>query len=159
MKKSLALINIVLVSPQIPQNTGNIARTCAVTGARLTLVRPLGFTLSDRSMKRSGLDYWEGVDVEIIDDLYEWLKQQSAPFFFFSTKGTTLYSEVCYPQNAILIFGSETSGLPEKCFTTWPEHFVTLPMRQGQRSLNLSNTVAIAVYEACRQNHFASMTP
>lgn len=144
-------MQIILFQPQIPQNTGNIVRTCSVTGARLVLVRPLGFSTSDRWLKRSGLDYWEGVDVQMIDDLMQVLEQASFPFYFFSSKASKLYTDVAYTHDSALIFGSETSGLPEIFFEKWPEKFVTIPMLPEARCLNLATSVGIALYEAIRQ--------
>jgi tRNA (cytidine/uridine-2'-O-)-methyltransferase len=147
-------MQIVLVEPQIPQNTGNIVRTCAVTGASLILVEPMGFRVSDRQLKRAGLDYWLGVDVQIIDNLEELLLRTTAPFYFFSSKVTTPYTTVHYPQDAILIFGSESKGLPTNYFNQWPDRFLTIPMRSDARCLNLSNAAAIVLYEAFRQQNF-----
>lgn len=147
-------MKIILYQPQIPPNTGNIVRTCAVTGSSLVLVRPLGFSVNDRWLKRAGLDYWEGVNVELIDDLEAYLEQQSSQFYFFSSKALTSYHEVHYESDSILIFGSETTGLPDKFLKKWPERFVRVPMVQGVRCLNLATTVGICVYEACRQQNF-----
>lgn len=144
-------MRIILYQPQIPQNAGNIVRTCAVTGTSLTMVRPMGFSTSDRWLKRAGLDYWEGVDVSFIDDLEAYLDGHSDPFFFFSSKASQLYSSVKYPSNACLIFGSETTGLPPIFYEKWPDRFVTIPMIQGARCLNLATSAGIAVYEAWRQ--------
>src|SRR5271169_1036509 len=121
-------MKVVLYQPQIPQNTGNVVRTCAVTGSDLILVRPLGFSVSDRWLKRAGLDYWEGVDIEIIDNLEERLTTTTDPFYFFSSHATQRYSDVQYTTDDWLIFGSETTGLPESFAKLWPEKFVTIPM-------------------------------
>lgn len=145
---------IILFSPDIPQNAGNIARTCAVTRTKLGLVRPLGFNLSQRQVKRSGLDYWDSVDIEIFDSLEEAL---DGPCYFFSTHGKKLYSEVTYEENACLIFGSETAGLPQWVHEKWPDRFYKIPMAPESRSLNLSNAAAIVLYEALRQSHFKSL--
>lgn len=145
---------ILLYRPQIPQNTGNIVRTCHATGSDLILVRPLGFKISDKQLKRAGLDYWEGVPLTLIDDLMEFLEQESRPFYFFSSKGATCYSDAAIEENAILIFGSESEGLPEKYHFRWNDRFLTLPMNPGSRCLNLSNAVAISLYETLRQNQF-----
>lgn len=145
---------IVLFQPQIPQNAGNIVRTCKVTGAKLVLVKPLGFSTSSAALKRAGLDYWDGVTVEIIENLPLWLSQKNSPFYFLSSHAKFLYSEVHYPPDSIFIFGSETSGLPASFHQTWPEFFLTLPMIKNSRCLNLSNTVSIVLYEAWRQNGF-----
>lgn len=150
-------MKIVLHQPQIPQNTGNIVRSCSVTGAELMLVRPLGFSVSDRWLKRAGLDYWEEVHVEIIDDLESLLACAPHPFYFFSSKGTTCYTDVQYTREDWLIFGSETSGLPPHFMERWPSRFVTLPMKNGARCLNLANCASIALYEAWRQLSFAPL--
>ena len=151
-------LNIVLVSPQIPQNTGNIARTCAATGARLHLVRPMGFTVDDRKLKRAGLDYWHLLDItyyESLDDFFE--KNAGGEFFFFTTKGRKRYSDVSYPDGAFLVFGREDAGLPEELLFENPLLCVRLPMIDEARSLNLSNTVAVAAYEALRQWDFPAL--
>ncbi len=145
-------LNIVLVEPQIPQNTGNIARTCAVTGARLHLVKPLGFEVSDKYLKRAGLDYWDKLDISYydnIDDFFEMNKNGN--FFFFTTKGRHVHSDCSYPDNCFLIFGREDKGLPENILFQNPDSCMRIPMRNELRSLNLSNSVAIAVYEVLRQ--------
>jgi tRNA (cytidine/uridine-2'-O-)-methyltransferase len=142
---------IVLYQPQIPQNTGNIVRTCSVTGSDLVLVEPLGFSISDRWLKRAGLDYWEGVHVIRIDDLEKYIEESNVPFFFFSSKGSRLYTEVSYTQDSLLIFGSETSGLPDSIHARWSDHFVKIPMKPEARCLNLATSVGIGVYEVCRQ--------
>ena len=147
-------MKIILFQPQIPQNAGNIVRTCAVTGCDLIMVKPLGFSTHDRWLKRAGLDYWEGVDVSFIDNLEVYLSQHSSSFFFFSSKATTLYSSVTYQADTQLIFGSETSGLPEYLFEKWPDRFVKIPMIAGVRCLNLATSVGIGIYEAWRQQGF-----
>lgn len=145
-------LNIVLVEPQIPQNTGNISRTCAVTGARLHLVRPFGFEISDKHLKRAGLDYWDKLDITYYDSLWDFfVKNLDGNFFFFTTKGKSVHSEAEYPDNSYLIFGREDKGLPESLLYANPEKCVRIPMRNELRSLNLSNSVAIAVYEVLRQ--------
>ena len=147
-------MKIVLFRPQIPQNTGNIVRTCAVTGTELILVTPLGFSTSNRMLKRAGLDYWEGVSVTFIDDLAAYLEQTEHPFFFFSSKASNCYSSCTYSEDAILIFGSETSGMTPYFHERWPERFLTIPMRKNLRCLNLSNAASIVIYEALRQQGF-----
>lgn len=147
-------MKVILFHPQIPQNAGNIVRTCAVTGADLMMVRPLGFSTHDRWLKRAGLDYWEGVDVSFIDDLDAYLDTFSGAFYFFSSKATQFHTSVSYPKNVALIFGSETSGLPSPFFEKWPDHFVKLPMIENVRCLNLATSVGIGVYEAWRQQGF-----
>lgn len=147
-------LNIVLVEPQIPQNTGNIARTCAATGARLHLVKPMGFTVDDKKLKRAGLDYWHLLDITYYENLQDFFEKNSGPFYYFTTKARHRYSDVNYPEGAYLVFGREDAGLPESLLYQNPETCVRLPMRSMARSLNLSNTVAIAVYEALRQDGF-----
>jgi len=145
-------LNIVLVEPQIPQNTGNISRTCAVTGARLHLVRPLGFEVSDKHLKRAGLDYWDKLDIFYYDGLSDFFeKNPDGKFFYFTTKGRSVHSEVNYPDNCYIVFGREDKGLPEELLYANPESCVRIPMRNELRSLNLSNSVAVAVYEVLRQ--------
>ena len=147
-------MKVIIHRPKIPQNTGNIVRTCSVTGAELILVRPLGFKTDDKSLKRAGLDYWENAKVSIIDDLMAYLDTLSAPFYFFSSKASTYYDKAFYPENALLIFGSEDSGLPQEYREQWPDRFLKIPMKKDSRCLNLSNAVAVALYEAQRQNQF-----
>ena len=142
-------LNIVLVEPQIPQNTGNIARTCAATGARLHLVEPMGFHVDDKKLKRAGLDYWYLLDITYYDS---W-----ANCFYFTTTGRNLYSDQAYPDNSYLVFGREDAGLPEDLLKSHPDMCVRLPMRAEARSLNLSNTVAIGVYEVLRQWQFPAL--
>ena len=145
-------LNIVLVEPQIPQNTGNISRTCAVTGARLHLVRPLGFEVSDRQLKRAGLDYWDKLDITYYDNLSDFfMKNKEGRFFYYTTKGKQVHSDVEFPDNSYLVFGREDKGLPESLLHDNPERCLRIPMRNELRSLNLSNSVAIAIYEVLRQ--------
>lgn len=153
-------LNIVLVEPQIPQNTGNIARTCAATGARLHLVEPMGFRIDDAKLKRAGLDYWHLLDITYYDSLADFFeKNKDGKFFYFSTKATKIYSQVEYPDNCYLVFGKETAGLPEELLFDNKESCVRLPMinDSSARSLNLSNTVAIGVYEVLRQWNFPDL--
>ncbi len=152
-------MHIVLFHPQIPQNTGNIARTCVATETKLILVRPLGFTLTDKSVRRAGLDYWDDVDLTVIDDLFTYLKATAAPFYFFSSHATQEYTAVHYAPNSLLVFGSETAGLPSQFQATWPERFVRLPMKNKSRCLNLATAVGIGLYEALRQQSRPSLTP
>jgi len=146
-------LNIVLVEPEIPQNTGNISRTCAATGARLHLVGPMGFTIDDKKLKRAGLDYWHLLDITYYDSLEEFFEKNSGPFYYFSTKAKHIHSDVAYPDGAYLVFGKETKGLPEQLIHDNPDTGVRLPMinNDAARSLNLSNTVAVGVYEVLRQ--------
>ena len=150
-------MNIVLIEPQIPQNTGNISRTCAVTGARLHLVRPLGFEVTDKNLKRAGLDYWNELDITYYDNIEEFFDKNSGNYFFFTTKGKNTYSDISYPDNSYLIFGREDAGLPENLLVQHPEKCLRIPMRPRLRSLNLSNSVAIAVYEVLRQWDFPEL--
>ncbi len=148
----MAELNIVLVEPEIPQNTGNIARTCAATGAKLHLVRPMGFEVDDKKLKRAGLDYWYLLDItyyENLQDFYD--KNPDGKFFYFTTKAQKRHSDAEYPDNAYLVFGKETAGLPEELLLKNKESCVRIPMIDDARSLNLSNSVAIAVYETLRQ--------
>ena len=147
----MSKINIVMVEPEIPQNTGNVARTCAATGARLHLVGPMGFTIDDRKLKRAGLDYWHYLDITYYESLESFFAQNSGDFFYFTTKGRKAHSEVSYPDNCFLMFGKETKGLPEELLIKNPERCVRIPMAGEIRSLNLSNSVAIGVYEVLRQ--------
>ena len=148
----MARLNLVLVEPEIPQNTGNVARTCAATGAALHLVRPLGFRIDDRKLKRAGLDYWHFLDITYYDDINDFFeKTKGGNYFFFSTKGTHRHSDVEYPDNSYLLFGKETKGLPEELLMKYPESTLRIPMIDEARSLNLSNSVAIAAYEVLRQ--------
>ena len=154
----MAKINIVLHEPEIPQNTGNIARTCAATGAALHLIRPLGFAIDDRKLKRAGLDYWHQLDITYYDGLADfYAKNPDANVYYFSTKAPHLYTEIQYPNPVYIMFGKEAKGLPEELLHDNPDRCVRLPMREGLRSLNLSNSVAIAVYEILRQNGFADL--
>lgn len=146
------MFNIVLVEPEIPQNTGNIVRTCAATGCRLHLVRPLGFEVSDKYLKRAGLDYWHFVDIAFYDTVEElFAKHPAARFWFFSTKAAKTHSDVRYEEGDFLVFGKETKGLPETLLAKRYDEAVRIPMIGEIRSLNLSNSVAIAVYEGWRQ--------
>jgi tRNA (cytidine/uridine-2'-O-)-methyltransferase len=144
-------MKIILFQPQIPQNTGNVVRTCSVTGTGLVLVHPLGFSTQSRWLKRAGLDYWEGVDVEEIQDLDAYLEKTEAPFLFFSSKAARSYTEAPYTSDTLLIFGSETTGLPARYFEKWPDRFFTIPMLPQARCLNLATSAGIALFEGIRQ--------
>lgn len=149
------MLNIVLVAPEIPQNTGNIARTCAATGSVLHLVRPLGFDISDKAVKRAGLDYWHLVDVRVYDDLADlFAKNDIRQMRLFSTKAPRAYTEADYEDGCFLFFGRETKGLPEEFLNAHYPDCVRIPMREEARSLNLSNSVAVGVFEALRQLQF-----
>ena len=147
----MATLNIVMVEPQIPQNAGNVARTCAATGARLHLVGPMGFKVDDAKLKRAGLDYWHLLDITYYDDLDDFFSKNKGEYYFFSSKATHAHSEVCYPDGCYLFFGAETHGLPERLLYDNAERCVRIPMIDGARCLNLSNSIAIGVYEALRQ--------
>lgn len=151
-------LNIVLVEPQIPQNTGNIARTCAVTGAALHIVKPMGFTPTDKHLKRAGLDYWHYLDISYYENLDDFLsKVDSDACFFFSTKAVNRYTDVSYPDDCYIVFGREDKGLPEKLLVKHKQTCVRIPMMPTLRSLNLSNSVAIAAYEILRQWDFPEL--
>ncbi len=150
-------MKIILFQPQIPQNTGNIARTCSVTGSQLLLVRPLGFSTANRHLKRAGLDYWHDLDVQEIDELGIHLEKNSSPFYFFSSKAKQCYTTAPYTTDCQLIFGSEESGFPETFFQKWPERFYRIPMKAGSRCLNLACSAAIVLYEAMRQTSFSTV--
>ena len=155
-----SVLNIVLVEPEIPQNCGNIARTCAATGSRLHLVKPLGFDISDRAVKRAGLDYWKYLDVTTYPSLENFMerhKDEQEKMYYFTTKAQHIYTEVQYPDGCWLLFGREDAGLPEELLVQHPARCLRFPMRQGLRSLNLSNSVAIGVYEALRQWDFPQL--
>lgn len=146
-------MNIVLVEPEIPQNAGNIARTCAVTGSVLHLVRPLGFEVSDKHLKRAGLDYWNYLDIRYYDSIEEVMDKyyNGGNFWFFSTKSKLIHSEAKYKDGDFLVFGKETKGLPESLLKAHYDECVRIPMMGELRSLNLSNSVCVGVYEALRQ--------
>ena len=149
------MLNVVLVEPEIPQNTGNISRTCAATGSRLHLIKPLGFDISDRQLKRAGLDYWHLLDVRVYENLAEFFAEnQVRQMRLFSTKAPRCYTEAAYEDECYLIFGKETKGLPEAFLEAHAEDCVKLPMIEEARSLNLSNAVAVGVFEALRQLGF-----
>lgn len=147
----MAKINIVLYEPEIPQNTGNIARLCACTGASLYLVGKLGFSLSDKYTKRAGLDYWESVDIHKLENMDELYKEYpNGTFYYLTTKAKKKYTQIDFKDGDFLVFGPETRGLPDIYVND--ANAVTIPMKEGQRSLNLSNSVAIVAYEVIRQN-------
>ncbi len=151
-------INIVLYEPEIPQNTGNISRTAAVTGASLHLIKPFGFEISDRTLKRAGLDYWDKLDITYYENFADFTeKNPDATLFFFSAHAEKNYAEVDYPDDCYLVFGKETAGLPRELIERNPDRAVRIPMRKTLRCLNLSNAVAIAVYEALRQGGFEEL--
>ena len=155
-------LNVVLVEPEIPQNTGNIARTCAALGAKLHLVYPLGFSISEKQVKRAGLDYWDKLDIEELLNFKESLdkyKPEENNMFFVTTKGKHVYDEPDYKNmdEIFILFGKETKGLPEDTLKKYLDKTIRIPMREGLRSLNLSNSVAIVAYDICRQTEFSSL--
>ena len=155
-------LNIVLVEPEIPQNTGNIARTCAAIGAKLHLVHPLGFILSEKSVKRAGLDYWDKLDIEEHSSLNDFLSKyppESNNMFFSTTKGKHIYSEPDYSSmdEVFLLFGKETKGLPEDLLLKYIDNTIRIPMRETLRSLNLSNSVCVVAYEVFRKCNFSGL--
>ncbi len=151
-------MNIVLVEPEIPQNTGNIARTCAVTKSRLFLVGPLGFSLDDRYLKRAGLDYWDKLDIQYYDSLADIFRDYpDKNFYFATTKAGKCYTEVAYQYDDFIVFGKETAGLPESLLQSNLDRCIRIPMGEELRSLNLSNSVAIILYEALRQMDFPGL--
>ena len=155
------MLNIVLVEPEIPQNCGNIARTCAATGARLHLIRPLGFDISDRAVKRAGLDYWHLVEVfdyENLDDFFACNPEAAQRAWLATTKAPRTYCEASFSDGDYLFFGKETAGLPEDFRLRFYDRCIRLPMRSDARSLNLSNSVAILTYEALRQTGFPGLS-
>lgn len=153
----LRMLNIVLIEPQIPQNTGNIARTCAVTGSRLHLVRPMGFTVDDKKLKRAGLDYWHMLDIVYHSSSEAFFESEKGPFFFSTTKAEEIYTGVTYPENSYLVFGREDAGLPEALLGSGRGACIRIPQCTGARSLNLSNAVAVVTFEALRQQGFPGM--
>ena len=151
-------INVVLLEPEIPQNTGNISRTCAATGSSLHLIEPFGFKITDAKLKRAGLDYWKYLDIHYyknIDEFYE--KTAGGQYYYFSTKAPRAYTEVSFPDGCYLIFGKETAGIPEEILKNNLDRCVRIPMLENLRSLNLSNAAAIAVYEVLRQHGFEGL--
>lgn len=155
-------LNIVLIEPEIPQNTGNIARTCAAIGAKLHLVHPLGFILSEKSVKRAGLDYWDKLDIEEHSSLNDFLSKyppESNNMFFSTTKGKHIYSEPDYSSmdEVFLLFGKETKGLPEDLLLKYIDNTIRIPMRETLRSLNLSNSVCVVAYEVFRKCNFSGL--
>lgn len=151
-------LNIVLVEPQIPQNTGNIARTCAVTGARLHIVKPMGFQIDDKKLKHAGLDYWHYLDITYYDGLDDFFERnKDGEFFYFTTKGRNTYSDAEYKDKTYIVFGREDKGLPEELLFHNKQHCVRIPMGSNMRSLNLSNSVAIGAYEVLRQWGFPEL--
>ncbi|NLL70909.1 MAG: tRNA (uridine(34)/cytosine(34)/5-carboxymethylaminomethyluridine(34)-2'-O)-methyltransferase TrmL [Epulopiscium sp.] len=148
-------MNIVLLEPEIPHNTGNIARTCAATGAKLHLIKPLGFSIEDKYLKRAGLDYWHMLDITIYEDYEDFMEKNDPPKIYMSTtKARHTYTEVSYEYDSFIMFGKETAGIPEEILKDHDDTCIRIPMVPNARSLNLSNSVAIVLYEALRQHQF-----
>ncbi|UCC40552.1 MAG: tRNA (uridine(34)/cytosine(34)/5-carboxymethylaminomethyluridine(34)-2'-O)-methyltransferase TrmL [Candidatus Aminicenantes bacterium] len=151
-------LNVVLFEPEIPQNTGNIVRTCAAVGARLHLIKPLGFSVRDRYLKRAGLDYWQMVEIEYYDNISEFInKNIGGNFIFITKKASQPYDKIDFSGNVFLVFGKETAGLPENILNEFWDRCYRIPMKSDARSLNISNAVAIVVYEALKQNGFSGL--
>ncbi len=152
------MLNVVLLEPEIPANTGNIGRTCVATGTRLHLIEPIGFRLDEKSLKRAGLDYWDQLEVVLYQDYADFLeKNPLAKTYYATTKAKRAYDEVSYGQDAYLMFGKESAGIPEEILAKHPEEGIRIPMVEKNRSLNLGNAVAVILYEALRQNGFPGM--
>ena len=151
-------MNIVLHQPEIPQNTGNIARTCAATGASLHLIKPLGFKIDEKSVKRAGLDYWDTLDIHVHESYEDFIsKYPLAKIYMATTKAQTTYAEMTYEEDGFIMFGKETAGIPEEILKDNKDTCIRIPMKEDIRSLNLSNSVAIVLYEALRQKNFAHL--
>lgn len=151
-------LNIVLFEPEIPANTGNIGRTCVATGTRLHLIEPLGFVINDKMIKRAGMDYWHDLDVTIYDDYQDFLsKNPNANIYMATTKAKNVYSDVSYKDGDYIMFGKESGGIPEEILVEDPDKCVRIPMESDIRSLNLSNSVAVVLYEALRQQGFGGL--
>ncbi len=151
-------INIVLLEPEIPQNTGNIGRTCVATGSALHLIKPLGFSIDDKAVKRAGMDYWKQLDLHVYENFEEFLeKNPNAKLYMATTKAQHAYTDVAYEPDCFIMFGKESAGIPEEILLDYQDTCVRIPMVGDIRSLNLGNSVAIVLYEALRQNNFCSM--
>ncbi len=154
------MMNIVLLEPEMPANTGNIGRTCVATGTRLHLIEPMGFRINEKTVRRAGLDYWEHLDVTIYDDFQDFLNKNPeaiGKLYMFTTKARHAYCDVTYPDDAYLMFGWDSAGIPEEILVEYEQYCVRIPMLEQIRSLNLSNSVAIGLYEALRQHGFKQM--
>ena len=153
------MLNIVLLEPEIPQNTGNIARTCAALGATLHMIRPFGFEIDNAKLKRAGMDYWFHLDISYYDNLDDfWAKNENCEFYLFTKKAKNTYTDITYGENPYLVFGRESEGLPEWLIEGHADRALRIPMREGLRSLNQSNSVAIAAYECMRQTGFKGLS-
>ncbi len=151
-------MNIVLLEPEIPSNTGNIGRTCVITNTKLHLIKPLGFSTDDKSLKRAGLDYWKDLDVTYYDNFEDFIsKNKNIKLYMATTKAKNMYTEVNYGQDDFIMFGKETAGIPEEILLEHPEECIRIPMDERYRSLNLSNSVSIILFEALRQNNFMGL--
>lgn len=151
-------MNIILLEPEIPFNTGNIGRTCVATGSSLHLIRPLGFSIDEKAVKRSGLDYWDKLDLHVYNNFEDFLeKNPEAKIYMASTKAKHTYAQMSYEKDSFIMFGKESAGIPEEILINYEETAIRIPMEGGIRSLNLSNSVAIILYEAYRQQGFAGM--
>lgn len=154
------MLNIVLLEPEIPANTGNIGRTCVAAGARLHLIEPMGFRISQKEVKRAGLDYWDKLDVTVYDSYSDFLeKNPGVKIYMATTKAQHTYADVSYEEDAYIMFGKESAGIPEEILIEHPDTCIRIPMFGEIRSLNLANSVAIVLYEAMRQNHFMGLNP
>jgi tRNA (cytidine/uridine-2'-O-)-methyltransferase len=151
-------LNIVLLEPEIPENTGNIGRTCVATGTKLHLIRPLGFQIDEKAVRRAGLDYWKDLDLEVYDDYHDFVKRNpDVTVYYATTKGRQVYTEVKYAPDDYIMFGKESAGIPEELLVLHQENAIRIPMIGEIRSLNLGNSVAVVLYEALRQNQFSNM--
>ena len=152
------MINVVLHEPEIPANTGNIGRTCAATGIQLHLIKPLGFSLDEKHLRRAGMDYWSSLNVKIYENYEDFMeKNPGAKIYYATTKAKKVYTQASYEPDCYIMFGKESAGIPEEILVENREYCIRIPMNENIRSLNLSNSVAIILYEALRQNGFASM--
>ena len=154
----IEMMNIVLLEPEIPANTGNIGRTCVATGTRLHLIEPLGFRLDEKELKRAGLDYWKDLDVTVYSNFQDFLDRNGNPkIYMATTKAKKIYSDMAFEKDCYIMFGKESAGIPEEILLNYQETAIRIPMNLEIRSLNLSNSVAIVLYEALRQNEFCGM--
>ena len=151
-------MNIVLLEPEIPSNAGNIGRTCCLTGAKLHLIKPLGFSVEDKMLKRAGMDYWKDLNVKYYENFEDFCdKNPNATLYMATTKAQNIYTEVKYTKDAFIVFGKESSGIPEEILLQYPHNSIRIPMLEGYRSLNLANSVSVIIYEALRQQNFEGL--